>query len=183
MQQAARIPRRAARHPGCRGQAVLPDGDLLAGERVELPYTPVRPDEPADQVLAVLRGAETDILLAFQRSIHSLTVISPAAGSFQCARADLRLLVPSPDESCLLVSKPDSLASPPGTLYLTRHGRGPLPRFSAYATALPPLGCSFLRPGSGSGCLVWAVASAGCYVCGSRVAGHPRPRSARCRHH
>src|SRR5207302_4563605 len=62
MQQAARIPRRAARRPGCGGQAVLPDGDLLAGERVELPYTPVRPDEPADQVLAVLRGAETDIL-------------------------------------------------------------------------------------------------------------------------
>src|SRR5271167_3284714 len=90
MQQAARIPRRAARHPGCRGQAVLPDGDLLAGERVELPYTPVRPDEPADQVLAVLRGAETDIL-------RGLPAFDPLAD-----RDLTRLLVPSPDESCLL---------------------------------------------------------------------------------
>lgn len=102
MQQAARIPRRAARHPGCRGQAVLPDGDLLAGERVELPYTPVRPDEPADQVLAVLRGAETDIL-------RGLPAFDPLADRdltrrrvVPCARADLRLLLPSPDESCLL---------------------------------------------------------------------------------
>src|SRR6266704_4446641 len=121
--------------------------------------------------------------VAFQRSIHSLTVISPAAGSFHVpARTFASWSRPQTRAACF-VSKPDSLASPPGTLYLTRHGRGPLPRFSAYATALPPLGCSFLRRGSGSGCLVWAVASAGCYVCGSRVAGHPRPRSARCRHH
>jgi hypothetical protein len=83
MQQAARIPRRAARHPGCRGQAVLPDGDLLAGERVELPYTPVRPDEPADQVLAVLRGAETDILRGLQSDAFDRAIVG-----FSAAYAD-----------------------------------------------------------------------------------------------
>ena len=73
---------------------------------------------------------------AVQRSIHSLTVISPAPGSVQVpARTFASWSRPQPSAACL-VSKPDWLASPPGTLYFTRHGLGPLPRFSAYAISL-----------------------------------------------
>ena len=50
VQQAARIPGRPTRNPGGGGQLILPDGDLLASKRGELPRAPVRPEEPADQV-------------------------------------------------------------------------------------------------------------------------------------
>src|SRR6185312_15042402 len=65
---------------------------------------------------------------AFQRSIHSLTVISPAPGSVHVpARTFASWSRPQPSAACL-VSNPDWLVSPPGTLYFTRHGLGPLPR-------------------------------------------------------
>ena len=71
--------------------------------------------------------------MACQRSIHSLTVISPAAGSVHVpARTFASWSRPQASAACF-VSKPDWLASPPGIVYLTRHGLGPLPRFSAYA--------------------------------------------------
>ena len=70
---------------------------------------------------------------ASQRPIHSLIVISPAPGSVQVpARTFASWSRPQPSAACF-GSKPDWLASPPGTLYFTRHGLGPLPRFSAYA--------------------------------------------------
>ena len=81
--------------------------------------------------LAVVLGPTS--CRASQRSIHSLTVISPAPGSVHVpARTFASWSRPQPSAACF-VSKPDWLASPPGTLYFTRHGLGPLPRFSAYA--------------------------------------------------
>src|SRR6266568_1856126 len=69
------------------------------------------------------------------RSIHSLTVILPAFGSVQRPSRILASWSRPHISAAVLVSNPDSLASPPlGSLYLTRHGFGPLPRFSAYAT-------------------------------------------------
>src|SRR5262245_66335433 len=72
--------------------------------------------------------------VAIQRSIHSLTVIFPAFGSVQVpTRIFASWSRPHARAACL-VSNPDSLHSVPfGSLYLTRHGRGPFPRFSAYA--------------------------------------------------
>src|SRR5580704_10398980 len=101
--------------------------------------------------LAVVLGPTS--CMVFQRSIHSLTVISPAAGSVHApARTFASWSRPQASAACL-VSKPDWLASPLGILYLTRHGLGPLPRFSAYAIfpLLPPGGLALrLRPGPGS---------------------------------
>ena len=65
--------------------------------------------------------------------IHSLTVISPAAGSDQVPVRTFASWSRPHSSAALLVSKPDWLSSPPGILYFTRHGRGPLPRFSTYA--------------------------------------------------
>ena len=68
------------------------------------------------------------------RSIHWLTVIFPALGSVH-RPSRIRASWSRPQVSAeALVSNPDSLVSMPlGSLYFTRHGFGPLPRFSAYA--------------------------------------------------
>src|SRR5262249_34607017 len=69
---------------------------------------------------------------ASHRSIHSLTVVLPALGSVQ--RPSLILAAWSrPNASAAAwVSTPDSLVSvPSGSLYFTRQGVGPFPRFSA----------------------------------------------------
>jgi len=71
--------------------------------------------------------------MACQRSIHSLIVIAPAPGSVHVpARTFASWSRPQASAACF-VSKPDWLVSPPGIVYLMRHGLGPLPRFSAYA--------------------------------------------------
>jgi len=73
--------------------------------------------------------------MASHRSIHSLTVILPASGSVH-RPSRIRASWSRPQASAAaLVSNPDSLVSAPlGSLYFTRHGWRPLPRFSAYAT-------------------------------------------------
>ena len=115
------------------GQLVLPDGDFLAGERVQLPDAPVRQDEPADPVLAVRRGAGADIL-------RGLPAVDPFADRDltcrrigPCARADLRLLVAAPGERGLLRLEARLAGFAAGDLVLHAPRSGPLPRFSAYA--------------------------------------------------
>src|SRR5450759_4882203 len=74
-----------------------------------------------------------------QRSIHSLTAMLPAFGSAHRPSRILASWSRPHASAAALVLNPDSLSSmPPGSLYLTRHGCGPLPRFSAYATGAPP---------------------------------------------
>ena len=71
---------------------------------------------------------------AVQRPIQSLTVISTAPGSVHVpARTFASWSRPQPSAACF-VSKPDWLASPPGILYFTRHGLGPLPRLCSNST-------------------------------------------------
>jgi hypothetical protein len=72
--------------------------------------------------------------VASHRPIHSPTVIFPALGSVQRPSRILASWSRPHARAEAFVSNPDSLASsPPGSLYFTRHGFGPLPRFSAYA--------------------------------------------------
>src|SRR4029077_16296132 len=119
VQQAARILRRAAGYPLGRGQVPLPPGDFLAGERVQRPLAPVRPDEPADPVVAVRRGAGADI-------VQGLPAVDPFADRDLArprvgprARADLRLLVTAPAERGLLGLEARLAGLPAGTLYFT----------------------------------------------------------------
>jgi hypothetical protein len=66
------------------------------------------------------------------RSIHSLTVTLPAFGSVHRPSRILASWSRPQASAAAFVSNPDSLVSRPlGSLYLTRHGAGPLPRFSA----------------------------------------------------
>ena len=66
------------------------------------------------------------------RSIHSLTVIFPAFGSVHRPSRILASWSRPQVSAAALVSNPDSLVSMPlGSLYLTRYGCWPLPRFSA----------------------------------------------------
>src|SRR6266566_1846925 len=124
VQQAARILRRAAGYPLGRGQLALPAGDLLAGERVQRPLAPVRPDEPADPVLAVRRSAGADI-------VQGLPAVDPVADRDLArpwigprAGADLRLLVAAPAERGLLRLKARLAGLPAGNfvLYAPRSG-------------------------------------------------------------
>src|SRR4029077_15519648 len=98
VQQAARIPRRAAGHTLGRGQLALPPGDLLAGERVQRPLAPVRPDEQADPVLGVPHGAGPAIVQALPAAdpFADRDLARPRVGPR--AGADLRLLVAAPAE-------------------------------------------------------------------------------------
>ena len=67
-----------------------------------------------------------------QRSIHSSTVVSPAFRSVQRPSRIFDSWSRPQTRAAALVSKPDWLASCPlGSLYFTRHGRAPFPRFSA----------------------------------------------------
>jgi hypothetical protein len=69
---------------------------------------------------------------ASHRSIQSLSVSLPAFGSVHRPSRILASWSRPQLSAAALVSKPDSLVSvPSGSLYFTRHGCGPLPRFSA----------------------------------------------------
>jgi hypothetical protein len=70
--------------------------------------------------------------MASHRSIHSVTVIFPAFGSVQRPSRILASWSRPQVSAAALVSNPDSLSSVPlGSLYFTRQGVGPFPRFSA----------------------------------------------------
>ena len=76
--------------------------------------------------------------MASHRSIHSPTVSLPAFGSVHRPSRILASWSRPQVSAAALVSNPDSLASMPlGSLYFTRHGFGPFPRFSAYAMCSP----------------------------------------------
>jgi len=69
---------------------------------------------------------------ASHRSIHSPTVSLPAFGSVHRPSRILASWSRPQLSADALVSNPDSLVSvPSGSLYFTRHGCGPFPRFSA----------------------------------------------------
>jgi hypothetical protein len=76
---------------------------------------------------------------ASHRSIHSLTVSLPAFGSVHRPERMLASWSRPQLSAAILVSNPDSLVSvPSGSLYFTRHGCQPFPRFSAYAMFVSP---------------------------------------------
>ncbi|HET9895171.1 MAG TPA: hypothetical protein VFQ44_09570 [Streptosporangiaceae bacterium] len=86
------------------------------------------------------------------RSIQSLTVILAAPGSIQWPWRILASWSRPQARADALVLNPGSLPSPPlGSLYLTRHGVAPLPRFSAYAIYAPVPGTAIAPLASDAG--------------------------------